>query len=100
MSGVDVRVDYDAVSEIARRLRSEARGIDESKLHAPGVSQVGHARLADALTHFATKWNAGVETVQDSTEHLAANITFSVETYRHVDGEVAGETSSAGAQPK
>ncbi len=100
MSGVDVRVDYDAVSEIARRIRSEALGIDATKLRAPDESQVGHARLADALTHFAGKWNAGVEKVQDSTEHLAANIALSVETYRDVDGQVAGEASSTGAQPE
>lgn len=100
MSGVDVRVDYDAVSEIARRIRSEALGVDATKLCAPDESEVGHARPADALAHFAAKWNASVEKIQGSTEHLAANITSSVETYRDVDGQVAGEASSTGARPK
>ncbi len=77
MGKADVRVDYDVVSEIARQIRSEARSISTTKLQSPDEREVGHVRLADALTHFAAKWTAGVEHTQDGTEHLAANIQSS-----------------------
>jgi uncharacterized protein YukE len=101
MSGDEVRVDYDALDEIARQVRSEALSIRLTRLPIPDAAELGHSRLAGSIAQFAATWNTGVERTQDGTESLGDNIGSSIQAYQHADSQVATQASpDAAPQPK
>ena len=93
-------MDYDGVAEIARRIRAVVGQLDQTPLHAPDPADVGHARLTDALGHFASKWNPAVEQAHTSADHLAANIVHSAQVYDTTDHNVAGTAGAAASEAR
>lgn len=93
------QVDLTALDQAARGVDGVLRQVAGRDLGTVDDVDLGHVRLATAVSGFCDRWAVGVGHLADDVRQISARLDACVAAYHGVDAAVHDRLSGAGPDP-
>jgi len=90
--GISVVVNFDALSELTKRLQGIQRSFESMGAH-PAVdgAALGDLALSEALVDFLDGWSQGRQQISESLTAVVAVVSHALATYQQADRVIAAD---------